>query len=92
MPSLDLSKPARRISSLGQLINVRCCAQCPLLGGKADIIQGKADIKKCPLMTQSGHEIPAGGSPDIRLLRKVYRCRITPAPHRGQRSEMLHHN
>jgi hypothetical protein len=23
--------------------------------GKADIIQGKADIKKCPLMTQSGH-------------------------------------
>jgi hypothetical protein len=24
-------------------------------GGKADIIQGKADIKKCPLMTQSGH-------------------------------------
>jgi len=24
-------------------------------GGKADIIQEKADIKKCPLMTQSGH-------------------------------------
>jgi hypothetical protein len=24
--------------------------------GKADIIQGKADIKKCPLMTQSGHQ------------------------------------
>ena len=24
-------------------------------GGKADIIQGKADIKKCPLMTQSEH-------------------------------------
>ena len=24
-------------------------------GGKADIIQGKADIKICPLMTQSGH-------------------------------------
>ena len=24
--------------------------------GKADAIQGKADIKKCPLMTQSGHE------------------------------------
>jgi hypothetical protein len=23
--------------------------------GEADIIQGKADIKKCPLMTQSGH-------------------------------------
>jgi len=23
-------------------------------GGKADIIQGKADIKKCPQMTQSG--------------------------------------
>jgi hypothetical protein len=23
--------------------------------GKADIIQVKADIKKCPLMTQSGH-------------------------------------
>jgi len=27
----------------------------PLLGVKADIIQRKADIKKCPLMTQSGH-------------------------------------
>jgi len=26
------------------------------IGGKADIIQGKADIKKCPLMTQSGHQ------------------------------------
>ena len=24
-------------------------------GGKADIIQGKADIKKCLLLTQSGH-------------------------------------
>jgi hypothetical protein len=24
-------------------------------GGKADIIQGQADIEKCPLMTQSGH-------------------------------------
>jgi hypothetical protein len=24
-------------------------------GGKADIIQEKADIEKCPLMTQSGH-------------------------------------
>ena len=23
--------------------------------GKADVILGKADIKKCPLMTQSGH-------------------------------------
>ena len=27
-------------------------------GGKADIIQGKADIQKCPLMTQSGHDPP----------------------------------
>ena len=26
-------------------------------GGKADIIQGKADIKKCPLMTQSGQSL-----------------------------------
>jgi hypothetical protein len=26
-------------------------------GGKADIIQGKADIEKCPLMTQSGHAL-----------------------------------
>jgi hypothetical protein len=24
-------------------------------GGEADIILEKADIKKCPLMTQSGH-------------------------------------
>ena len=23
-------------------------------GGKADIIQGKADIKKCPLVAQAG--------------------------------------
>ena len=30
-------------------------AECPLSGGKADIIQRKADIKKCPLMTQSGN-------------------------------------
>ena len=29
--------------------------------GKADIIQGKADIKKCPLMTQSGHDVDAKG-------------------------------
>ena len=29
-------------------------------GGKADIIQGKADIKTCPLMTQSGRCGPAG--------------------------------
>ena len=28
---------------------------CSLSGGKADIIQEKWDIKKCPLMTQSGH-------------------------------------
>jgi len=27
--------------------------------GKADNIQGKADIKKCPLMTQSGHRFRA---------------------------------
>ena len=27
-------------------------------GGKADIIQENADIKKCPLMTQSGHWTP----------------------------------
>ena len=26
-------------------------------GRKADVIQGKADIKNCPLMTQSGHSI-----------------------------------
>jgi hypothetical protein len=25
------------------------------IGGKADIILGKADIKKCPLVTQSRH-------------------------------------
>ena len=30
-------------------------------GGKADIIQGKADIKKCPLMTQSGHATTRSG-------------------------------
>ena len=29
-------------------------------GGKADIIQGKADIKKCLLMTQSGHRFNVG--------------------------------
>jgi len=34
------------------LIDIWCC---PFLEGKADIILGKADIAKCPLMTQSGH-------------------------------------
>ena len=36
------------------------------IGSKADIIQGKADIKKCPLMTQSGH-----GSFDLIRVRKA---------------------
>jgi len=31
-------------------------------GGKADIIQEKADIKKCPLMTQSGQMAEQIGS------------------------------
>jgi hypothetical protein len=36
-------------------------------GGKADIIQGKADIKKCPLMTQSGHGGTVGSHAVLRL-------------------------
>ena len=30
-------------------------ADMSAFGGKADIIQGKADMRQCPLMTQSGH-------------------------------------
>jgi hypothetical protein len=41
----------------------RTCAsalQMSAFGGKADIIQGKTDIKKCLLMTQSGHRFNVG--------------------------------
>ena len=37
------------------------------LGGKADIIQGKADIKKCPPMTQSGHSCLNRHSPSSTI-------------------------
>ena len=32
-------------------------------GGKADIIQRKADIKECPILTQSGHALVLTGVP-----------------------------
>ena len=34
----------------------RQALQMSAIGGEADIIQGKADSKECPLMTQSGHQ------------------------------------
>jgi hypothetical protein len=40
--------------------------------GKADIIQGKADIKKRPIMTQSGH--PSRARPAKNP------CRFEPGP------------
>jgi len=45
-------------------------------GGKADIIQGKADIKKCPLMTQSGHfpQQPFGPHRVTRITLFVRTC------------------
>jgi hypothetical protein len=38
-------------------------------GGKADIIQGKTDIKKCPLMTQSGHVVSQFQLQTLQLTR-----------------------
>jgi hypothetical protein len=37
------------------LVDISVAPHMSAFGGKADIILGKADIKKCPLMTQSGH-------------------------------------
>jgi hypothetical protein len=42
-------------------------------GGKADIIRGKADIKKCPLKTQSGHLVRCS-----RVVSKSPRSRELP--------------
>ena len=42
------------ITTMGDGAYAARAVQAPV-GGKADIFQGKADIKKCPLMTQSGH-------------------------------------
>ena len=39
-------------------------------GGKADIIQEKADIKKCPLMTQSGHWMQSYRRKHANIARK----------------------
>jgi hypothetical protein len=47
-------------------------------GGKADIIQEKADLKKCPLMTQSGHDCTPSHRNDsaARLLLMISRERL----------------
>jgi len=41
-------------------------------GGKADIIQEKADIKKCPLMTQSGYVLFEKLRPNLRGLTRKF--------------------
>jgi hypothetical protein len=46
-------------------------------GGKADIIQGKADIKKCPLMTQSGHQQSASRQWRARIIME-FECSMFP--------------
>ena len=43
------------MSAIGTKRTFLFASHMSAFGGKADIIQGKADIKKCPLMTQSGH-------------------------------------
>jgi hypothetical protein len=44
-------------------------------GGKADIIQRKADIKECPLLTQSGHALVLTGV-SFRWQRRHHLCCI----------------
>jgi len=43
------------MSAYGPKQTCDSAAQESAIGGKADIIQEKADIKKRPLMTQNGH-------------------------------------
>jgi len=43
------------MSAIGTKRTFDSCRLMSAFGGKADIVPGKADIKKCPLMTQSGH-------------------------------------
>ncbi|MFY9757870.1 MAG: hypothetical protein WAK37_18170, partial [Pseudolabrys sp.] len=50
-----LAESVGRMSAIGTKRTSACALHMSAFGGKADIIQGKADIKKCPLMTQSGH-------------------------------------
>ena len=45
-------------------------------GAKADIILGKADIAKCPLMTQSGHRPIIGTRCEINQRGKLVLCQI----------------
>ena len=42
-------------STHGTKRTFRVALHMSAFGGKADIIQGKADMRQCPLMTQSGH-------------------------------------
>ena len=55
------SQPVKAaVSALGTKRTSLVAPHMSAIGGKADIIQEKADIKKCPLMTQSGHSLPVG--------------------------------
>jgi hypothetical protein len=60
-----------------------CCTprEMSAFGGKADIVQGKADIKKCPLMTQSGHWSEFNPGRSLRRLESL-RC---PSLEQGRR-------
>ena len=44
--------------AIGPWRTLKRCEPMSAFGGKADIIQRLADIKKCPLMTQSGLLFP----------------------------------
>ena len=44
------------MSAIGTKQTCRVALHMSAFGGKADIVRRKADIKKCPLMTQSGHQ------------------------------------
>ena len=43
------------MSAIGSKRTCASALHMSAFGGKAVTVQGKADIKKCPLMTQSGH-------------------------------------
>ena len=54
-------------SAIGTKRTSRVALHMSAFGGEADIIQGKVDIKKCPLMTQSGHRQTKFAAPISRL-------------------------
>jgi hypothetical protein len=69
------------MSAIGTWRTCRVALHMSAFGGKADIIQGKADIKECPLMTQSGHSVgPLSNSSTAlaRINKAVHACDGAP--------------